>query len=77
MNEWFTSPLSGKKYDLKKTARVPDRRLQILYIQHGIQPLDQYVSLDDNGHKIIVMLFDKKATAPYFEQWRNNKPQRR
>jgi hypothetical protein len=55
----YTSPLTGKTYDIKSLARVADRRLQCLYIcKHGIQPVDVYAGTPDaKGNDVIIMLF--------------------
>lgn len=65
----FVSTLNGKTYHLKNSARVPDRRLQTLYIKHGLRPIDLYTSIDNEGRDIIVMLFDRKESAELYEKW--------
>ena len=55
----YTSPLTGRTYDVKSLARVADRRLQCLYIcKYGISPVDVYAGTPDaKGNDVIVMLF--------------------
>ncbi len=72
----YTSPLTGKAYNLRSLARVADRRLQCLYIcKYGIQPVDIYGgSPDAKGNDVIVMLFEKDKTAKAFKEWMDNNP---
>ena len=55
----YTSPLTGRTYDVKSLARVAERRLQCLYIcKYGISPVDVYAGTPDaKGNDVIVMLF--------------------
>lgn len=65
----YVSTLNGQTYTLKQSARVPDRRLQTLYIKHGLRPLDLYTSIDPEGRDIIVMLFDRDESAELYQKW--------
>ena len=51
MGMMFKSPLSGTQHDLKKVARVPDRRLQLLFLKNNILPIDMYISTDNNNRQ--------------------------
>lgn len=68
----FVSTLNGQTYRLKDSARVPDRRLQTLYIKHGLRPIDLYTSIDSEGRDIIVMLFDRKESQELYQKWRDH-----
>lgn len=70
--ETIKSTLLGQEFNLNDLARVPDRRLQILYIKHGVKPVDVYAGIDDAGKDIIVMLFRKKETSELFTKWKNH-----
>lgn len=72
----YTSPLTGKTYDVKSLARVADRRLQCLYIcKYGILPVDVYAGTPDaKGNDVIVMLFQKSKTTKAYAEWVNNNP---
>ena len=72
----YTSPLTGKTYDVKSLARVADRRLQCLYIcKYGIPPVDVYAGTPDaKGNDVIVMLFEKNKTAKAYDEWVKNNP---
>ena len=72
----YSSPLTGKTYNLRDLARVADRRLQTLYVcKYGIQPVDIYGGDPDaKGNDIIIMLFQKKKTAKAYEEWVQNNP---
>ena len=76
MGMMFKSPLSGTQHDLKKVARVPDRRLQLLFLKNNILPIDMYISTDNNNRQIIVMLFNKSETSQSYNEWIRNKPQK-
>ncbi len=65
----FVSTLNGRTYRVRDAARVPDRRLQTLYIKHGLRPIDLYTSIDNDGHDIIVMLFDRSESADLYQKW--------
>lgn len=65
----FVSTLNGRTYPLRSSARVPDRRLQTLYIKHGLRPIDLYTSIDNDGRDIIVMLFDRNESADLYQKW--------
>lgn len=71
MEKWI-STLNNKEYDIKDVARVPDKMLQTLYIKAGLRPVDMYAGLDNNGKDIIVMLFLKSESKPYYEKWLNH-----
>lgn len=70
--EIFKSSLNGQEYAMKDVARVPDKMLQTLYVKAGLRPVDMYSGIDDNGKDIIVMLFLKKESKPYYEKWLNH-----
>ena len=72
----YTSPLTGKTYDIKSLARVADRRLQCLYVcKYGIQPVDIYAGTPDaKGNDVIIMLFQKDKTAKAYDEWVKNNP---
>ena len=70
--EIFKSSLNGQEYAMKDVARVPDKMLQTLYVKAGLRPVDMYSGIDDNGQDIIVMLFLKKESKPYYEKWLNH-----
>lgn len=65
----FVSTLNGRSYRVRDAARVPDRRLQTLYIKHGLRPIDLYTSIDNDGRDIIVMLFDRNESAELYQKW--------
>lgn len=70
--EIFKSSLNGQEYAMKDVARVPDKMLQTLYVKAGLRPVDMYSGIDDNGKDIIIMLFLKKESKPYYEKWLNH-----
>ena len=71
MAKWVSS-LNNKEYDIKEIARVPDKMLQTLYIKAGLRPIDMFASVDNNGKDIIIMLFLKEESKPYYEKWLNH-----
>lgn len=68
----LTSTLNGKTYNIKDLARVPDRRLQLLYVKHGLRPVDIYVSMDNDGRDIMVMLFNREESKDLYKMWLNH-----
>ncbi len=65
----LVSTLNGKTYNIRDIARVPDRRLQTLYIKHGLRPVDIYVSMDNDGRDIMVMLFNREESKDLYQMW--------
>ena len=65
----LVSTLNGKTYNIRDLARVPDRRLQMLYIKHGLRPIDIYVSMDNDGRDIMVMLFHREESKDLYQMW--------
>ena len=69
MEYMVTSDVTGKKYDVKQACRIINIKQQILYIKHGVPLLDMYIGKNyDNGRDLIVMVFDKKTSQPYYEK---------
>ncbi len=68
----IVSTLNGNTYNIRDVARVPDRKLQILYIKHGLRPIDIYVSMDNDGRDIMVMLFSREESKDLYQMWLNH-----
>lgn len=68
-NGTFISSLNGNEYNIKDVARVPNRTLQTLYLKCGLRPIDMYPSLDNDEKDIIVMLFLREESQPYYQKW--------
>lgn len=59
--------LKGVPYDLVQAVRIIDPQQMKLYLKHGLKPLDVYYSPD-----VIVMVFDKKESYPYYKEYQNH-----
>lgn len=65
-----TSDITGKKYDVRDSCKIVNIRQQTLYLKHGVPLLDMYVGKDfQNGGDIIVMVFSKEESRPFYEKW--------
>lgn len=66
------SDITGKKYDVKNSCKIINIRQQTLYLKHGVPLLDLYVGKNyETGDDIIVMVFDREKSKPFYEKWIN------
>ena len=64
------STTTGRIYNVEDGCRIIDLKQQQLYLAHNLTLLDVYHSKKD-GQIIVVMVFDKKESYPYFLKWKN------
>ncbi len=73
MEYLVTSDVTGKKYDAKQSCKIVNIKQQCLYLKHGVKLLDIYIGRNhDTGGDLIVMVFDKKESQPFYEKWLNH-----
>ena len=63
--------ITGKKYDYfsKDVVRILNIRQSIWYFENGVELLDIYLSQREDGEKILVFVFDKESSKPYYDLW--------
>ena len=63
--------ITGKKYDYfsKDVVRILNIRQSIWYFENGVELLDIYLSQREEGEKVLVFVFDKESSKPYFDLW--------
>ena len=63
--------ITGKKYDYfsKDVVRILNIRQSIWYFENGVELLDIYLSQREDGEKVLVFVFDKESSKPYFDLW--------
>lgn len=69
MTDFVEPTITGEPYNPSETVRVVDRYQQLKYCEHGLYPLDIYVS---NGDMVFVFPKNKKSKELY-ELWRQYK----
>lgn len=69
---WIYSRATGRKYKASKVCRVINPKQAALYLKNGLELLDVYYSLNfDTGDPVVVFIFDKQASYPFYELWKD------
>lgn len=72
MEQIIISNTTKNAYYPSKVCRIINPKQQEFYLKHELTVLDIYLSKDyTTGKPIVVMVFSKEQTKPYYEQWRN------
>ncbi len=70
MKERITSETTGKSYCAKDVVRIVNQSQAAMYMAHGAELLDVYVSRDYKTHwPMMVYIFDRVATTPLYDGW--------
>lgn len=72
MKEKIISELTHKTYEPQKVVRIVNQAQAAMYMAHGAELLDMYVSRDFKTHwPMMVYIFDREATTPLYDAWCN------
>lgn len=61
-----------KPYDTREVVRIVNLKQILLYIKHGVYPVDIFTSLDDYDRDILVCVFLKEDTKKVYNKWINH-----
>lgn len=65
--------LNPRDYSEHEVSRIVNPRQCMLYIKHGVFPIDIYTSIDNKtGNDIVVMIFLKDESYPLYQKWCNH-----
>ena len=65
--------LSPRDYYLNEVCRILNQKQQMLYIKHGVYPIDIYTSIDaKTDNDVVVMIFDRNETTDLYTKWCNH-----
>jgi len=59
-------------YDTREVVRIVNLKQILLYIKHGVYPVDIFTSLDDYDRDILVCVFLKEDTKKVYNKWINH-----
>lgn len=64
------SDITGKDYYPQDGVRIVNVRQATLYLKHGCELLDLYISVDFNtGDPILCFIFNREQSKKYFDLW--------
>lgn len=67
------SNLKPRDYLASEVCRIVNPKQFMLYIKHGLLPIDIYTSVDEKtGDDIVVMIFDRLQSFPLYQAWCNH-----
>ena len=67
------SNINECEYNIADVCRIINPKQQVLYIKHGLFPIDIYPSIDARtGADIIAMVFSKAESQPLYELWKTH-----
>ena len=70
MKEKVKSELTHKTYAVNDVVRIVNPAQAAMYMAHGAELLDLYVSRDYKTHwPMMVYIFDREATTPLYDGW--------
>ncbi len=58
-----------RPYSTHDVVRIVNLKQILLYIKHGVFPVDIYTSLDDYDRDILVCVFLKEETLDVYDKW--------
>ena len=61
-----------RPYNLREVVRIVNLKQILLYIKHGVYPVDIFTSLDDYDRDILVCVFLKEDTKEVHDKWINH-----
>ena len=72
-NRLVRTRLKPRNYYPKEVCRIVNPKQCLMYIKHGLFPIDMYASIDDKtGNDITVMIFDRQESYPLYQAWCNH-----
>lgn len=70
MAEIVHSDITGKDYDIKNGIRLLNIKQSIMYLKHGCELLDLYVSIDYKTREpVLCFIFNREQSKPLFDLW--------
>ena len=70
MEEMVLSNVTNKKYTPSKVVRILNIQQVIAYLNHGVELLDVYTSIDKKTDgKVLVFLFDRESSKEAYDLW--------
>ena len=70
MEEMVLSNVTNKKYKPSKVVRILHIQQVIAYLNHGVELLDIYTSIDKKTDgKVLVFLFDRESSKEAYDLW--------
>jgi len=70
MEEMVLSNVTNKKYKPSKVVRILNIQQVIAYLNHGVELLDVYTSIDKKTDgKVLVFLFDRESSKEAYDLW--------
>lgn len=70
MEEMVLSNVTNKKYKPSKVVRILNIQQVIAYLNHGVELLDIYTSIDKKTDgKVLVFLFDRESSKEAYDLW--------
>lgn len=70
MEEMVLSNVTNKKYKPSKVVRILNIQQVIAYLNHGVELLDVYTSIDKKTDgKVLVFLFDRASSKEAYDLW--------
>ena len=62
--------LKPRDYKESEVSRIVNPRQCMLYMKHGVFPIDIYTSIDNKtGNDVVVMIFLKEESYPLYQKW--------
>ena len=60
-------------YNLNEVCRILNPKQQMLYIKHGLYPIEMYTSIDSKtDNDVLVMIFLRDETTEAYIKWCNH-----
>lgn len=60
-------------YNLNDVCRILNPKQQMLYIKHGLYPIEMYTSIDSKtDNDVLVMIFLREETTEAYIKWCNH-----
>lgn len=70
MEEMVLSNVTNKTYKPSKVVRILNIQQVIAYLNHGVELLDVYTSIDKKTDgKVLVFLFDRESSKEAYDLW--------
>ena len=67
------SNLQPREYLPSEVSRIINQKQCMLYIKHGVYPIDIYTSIDNKtGNDVLIMIFSKEESYPLYQKWCNH-----
>jgi len=70
MKDLVKSDNTGKEYDATKVVRIVNYKQAAMYMKHGAELLDIYVSHTyKTNEPLLVFIFDRAKTTKLYDSW--------